>query len=429
MRTAPDPYFPTHGDSRFSVAHYHLTLQYKVATNRLAGRARLTIRPRVALDDLRLDLSGLHVSAVTVDGAAPRKVAHTGRALTVRLARRLDAGAVCEVVIDYGGKPHGVPGPFGPAGWEELSDGVLVASQPYGAPSWFPCNDSASDKATYRFEVTTESAYLVVANGVLADRVRRGGTTTWVYDEGRPMAPYLAALHIGRYVAQPLASGRPPIDVVAPASFDVTGTPFDLVPAMVGHLSEWFGPYPFAEYRCVVAADDLEIPLEAQGLASFGRNHARHGWDNERLVVHELAHQWFGNSVTAGLGRDIWLHEGFACYTEWLWSEHRGLASADQRAREHWARLEASETPLADPGVRSMFDDWVYKRGALTLHALRSAIGEEAFFGMLRAWTSERADAVVSTAEFVAHAQRHAKVDLVPLFRAWLERPEVPPLP
>jgi aminopeptidase N len=426
--TAPDPYFPSHGDARYTVDHYDLALRYKISTNRLRGCATLTVRALAPLTSLRVDLAGLGVDAVRVDGVRPRKFSHDARAVTIRPAEPLAAGSTAELTIEYSGKPRPVPGPFGPAGWEELEDGVLVASQPYGAPSWFPCNDFAGAKATFAFEVTAEAGYTVVANGVLTGQERRGGNVTWSYSEARPMAPYLATVHVGRYSTTLLASGRPRVDLVAPAHVQAAGTPFDRLPAMMAALEDWFGPYPFAGYRCFVTPDALEIPLEAQGSASFGHNHAADTWDNERLVVHELAHQWFGNSLTAAQGRDIWLHEGFACYTEWLWSERRGFESADRCAREHWTPLadDPGDWPLADPGVHHMFDDAVYKRGALAVHALRGVLGDEAFFGLLAAWCAERAYSCVSTGDFVAFAQAHADADLAPLFDAWLYRPGLP---
>ena len=181
----------------------------------------------------------------------------------------------------------------------------------------------------------------------------------------------------------------------------------------------------------VVTDDDLEIPLESQGLSTFGRNYLTDDWEHVRLVAHELAHQWFGNTVTLRGWRDIWLNEGFACYAEWLWSEASGDLSSDERARHHHGILADLELDvvLSDPGPEQMFDDWVYKRGALTLHAVRLTVGDDAFFDLLRAWVAEHRGGSVSTADFTALAAVRTGADLDGLFEAWLNRRELPELP
>jgi aminopeptidase N len=192
-----------------------------------------------------------------------------------------------------------------------------------------------------------------------------------------------------------------------------------------------FGPYPLsAGYTVVVTDDELEIPLEAQGVSIFGANHCDGRRGSERLIAHELAHQWFGNSVTARRWRDIWLHEGFACYAEWLWSEHSGGPKAAELARQHHQRLSAApqDLLLCDPGPQDMFDDRVYKRGALTLHALRGAIGDDKFFGLLRDWTTRHRHGTVVTDDFTGLAANYADVSLRPLWETWLYSPRLPPL-
>jgi aminopeptidase N len=180
----------------------------------------------------------------------------------------------------------------------------------------------------------------------------------------------------------------------------------------------------------VVTDDNLEIPLEAQGVSIFGANHCDGRGGSERLIAHELAHQWFGNSVTARRWRDIWLHEGFACYAEWLWSEHSGGPTAAELAQVHHRRLlvASQDLLLSDPGPREMFDDRVYKRGALTLHALRGIVGDDKFFALLRDWTTRHRHGTVVTDDFTGLAANYADVSLRPLWEAWLYSRKVPPL-
>lgn len=423
---AADPYVPGHGNRRYAVRCYRLELDYKIATNHLAGRATLEIEALEDLDQVVLDLYGLNVSRVKVDGRAAR-YAHRERKLRVGLAAKARAGIRLKVEIDYAGKPRPMPSVFGAVGWEELTDGVLVAAQPCGAPSWFPCNDRPDDKAVYRFAVTVADGYRVVANGVLEGREKRSGRTTWRYRQDEPMAPYLAVLHVGRYVATTLGDR---VEVVHPRGVAVgAGTAFARQADMVDTLAALFGSYPFERYSAVITADELEIPLEAQTLSTFGANHVPDEWENERLVAHELAHQWFGNSLTAASWRDIWLHEGFACYSEWLWSEASGRRSAAAWASEYHRKLTAlpQDLLLGDPGRELMFDDRVYKRGALTLQALRNALGE-AFFPMLRDWTAQNRWSSVTTAGFVAHAQRYADADVAALIDSWVYATPLPPL-
>ena len=423
---AADPYVPGHGSRRYAVGCYRLDLDYKVTTNHLTARAVLEIEALEDLDHLALDLYGLSVSRVRVDGRQAR-YAHRERKLRITLPSKAKRGGRLKVEVQYAGKPRPIPSVFGPVGWEELTDGVLVAAQPCGAPSWFPCNDRPDDKARYRFAVTVAESYRVIANGRLEERHKRSGRTTWHFRQDEPMPPYLAVLHIGHYVS---TSAGERVELVHPRGVTVAaGTAFERQADMVDTFAELFGPYPFGRYAAVITEDELEIPLEAQTLSTFGANHVEAGWENERLVAHELAHQWFGNSLTVASWKDIWLHEGFACYSEWLWSEESGGRSAAEWASEHHQRL--AELPqdlvLGDPGRDLMFDDRVYKRGALTLHALRGVLGEQ-FFPMLRDWTAANQWSSVTTEAFVAHVQRYTDADVAGLIDAWVYSTPLPPL-
>ena len=426
-----DPYLSGHGDPSWRAEHYHLELAYDPMRNHLRGTATIDA---VAVDDLSrvvLDLAGLDVANVTVDGKPPAKYSARSNRLVLTLRSELPADTEFRIVIRYAGTPRPLNDRHhGEAGWEELDDGVIVAGQPHGAPTWFPCNDRPDDKATYAIAVAAPNDYTVIANGDLANKTRGSSATTWSYRMDEPMATYLATVQIGRYRERSV-KGPVPIRVFLPEGEDDGFEPgFGQQGTMLKTFVNWFGPYPFSSYAAVVTADDLEIPLESQSLSTFGRNFLGDDWGSVRLVAHELAHQWFGNAVTLKRWQDIWLHEGFACYSEWLWSDASGGESVGHWAAHHHGRLTEldQDLVLADPGPELMFDDRVYKRGALTLHAVRLRVGDDAFFPLLRAWVAEHLGGSVTTEDFRAFASDHTDVDLDDLFTAWLDQTELPDL-
>ncbi|MFI9431739.1 M1 family metallopeptidase [Streptosporangium sp. NPDC052375] len=420
------PYFPAHGDDGYRVEHYDLSLDYRVPANRLDGIARLSAVAPGPLDGLALDLGAFRVGGVLVNGEAVRFTHRGGR---LHLAPGRLAAGPFTVEVRYSGSPRPVSSHWGGLGWEQLTDGVIVASQPIGAPSWFPCNDRPDDKAGYRISVTTASPYTVIANGELVSRRQAASTTTWVYEQAEPMASYLASVQIGRYRQADLGPGT---RVAFPARLaSRVRHDFERQDRMMEVFSERFGPYPFGSYTAVVVDDELEIPVEAQGMSIFGVNHVDGRRGQERLVAHELAHQWFGNSLTAAGWCDIWLHEGFAAYAEWIWSEVSGGATADDLAVRWHRRLAAlpQDFVLADPGAPRLFDDRVYKRGALTLHALRRAMGDAPFFALLREWTAGHRHGSVTTGQFTDLVARRTAGPLEGLLSGWLYGSRLPALP
>ncbi|MCH5641641.1 MULTISPECIES: M1 family metallopeptidase [unclassified Gordonia (in: high G+C Gram-positive bacteria)] len=427
-----DPYLPHNGNLGYRISRYDLELEYKVASNRLTGVATLTATSYVELARFTLDMAAsLRVDRVTVNDKRAH-YSHRRHKLTITPDSAVPAGGALTILIRYHGGPRPIRGPWGEVGWEELSDGALCANQPNGAASWFPCDDHPSVKAPYRFAITTDSPYHALANGVLESKRARAGQTTWVYQQVEPMPTYLASIQIGQYKPVSLSTKPIPVSALVPPRLVQTFRhDFGRQTEMVNAFVEMFGPYPFPQYTVVVTDDDLEIPIEAQSFSTFGANHCDGHRTAERLVAHELAHQWFGNSVTLARWRDIWLHEGFACYAEWLWSQRSGGRSADEWARHYYAKLAAApvRVPLADPGPRKMFDDWVYKRGAMTLHALRLTIGDGNFFALLHRWTDKYRYGSVTTEDFIALAANFSTTSLNPLWDAWLFTPALPPYP
>lgn len=389
----------------FHVTHYDLNFDYKVAPNRLDAVATLTLTTWRELNHLTLDLtSGLTVRNVEASsGFGVKRYRQSGGKLRITFDQFIPVDTELQLAIRYAGTPRPRRTAWGMLGWEELENGALTANQPDGAPSWFPCDDTPDEKATYTFNVRADCGYVAVTN-----------TTA------RPMATYLATVQVGQFHRVEL--GRNTVAWLPP------NTPvgdLDKQQAMLDYFQTVFGPYPFEDYQVVVHEDELEIPLEAQGLSIFGVNHLR---GNERLIAHELAHQWFGNSLGIAQWEDIWLNEGFACYAEWLWADFSGQMPIDASVRTHYAKIAPMHFTLKDPGPRDMFDDRVYKRGAITLHALRRTAGDPAFFAAVRDYVARGAHGVVEPFDLVNAFARQG-VAVGDVLDAWVNHPELPECP
>ena len=273
---AIDDYLPKNGNPGYQVSRYELDLQYKVAINRLSGSATITAVTLAELNQLSLDLSdALSVTKVWVNDKRATHFSSRGGKLRIRLASKVATGTALSVVVHYHGSPRPIRSLWGEIGFEELTDGALVAGQPSGAPSWFPCNDHPTAKAAYRIQVSAESRYRVVANGKLVSRRVRASQTVWTYEQPEPTSTYLITLQIGVYDTARQATAPVPINAVLPErlrrDFD---RDFARQPEMMELFVELFGPYPLAHgYTVVVTDDPLDIPLEAQGISIFGANH------------------------------------------------------------------------------------------------------------------------------------------------------------
>jgi aminopeptidase N len=429
--TSADPYHPKHGNGGYRIQHYDLDLRYDPGSRRLVATASIAGTATQALSQFSLDLHNLAASEVRVADAAAR-FAQRGGKLHVRPAKVLAAGEQFRVGVRYAGQPAPVPSFSGDIGWDETDDGVVVASQPIGAPSWFPCNDHPSNKAAYRIAVTVPVGYQVLANGTLTSTQTNTGHVTWCYTHPGPMATYLATVNIGRFTIASQAGSRVPIrNAFPPELAEDFVHDFGRQPEIMNLFERLYGPYPFEVYGSMVVDTRLDVPLETQTFSVFGANHIDGERGYERYVAHELAHHWFGNSLTLADWRHIWLHEGFATYSEWLWSEHSGGRSADNLARRGWAELADADQDvrIGDPGAEHMFDDRVYVRGAHTLHALRLTVGDDKFFDILRTWTQRYRGGNVTTDQFITHAEERTGTALRPMLHRWLFTEQLPDLP
>jgi aminopeptidase N len=431
---AGDPFFPLAGNGGYDVGNYSLRLDFEPRNNALDARAVISARATQDLSRFDLDLRGLHVGRVTVDGA-PATFTRDGQELVITPASGIRKGRGFEVAVDYDGHPNPIIDPDkSKDGWIPTDDGAFVVNEPQGSPSWYPANDTPRDKATYDFAITVPEGRTAIANGLLVGTTDNGDTTTWRWRASDPTATYLATATSGVFETRfaTLPSGLPDYGAVDPQTrqfgakdpnpqlawqrLAFTGPAVDL-------FTQLYGPYPFESVGGVVDwAPNVFYSLESQTRPMY--------WviPSELTVVHEVAHMWWGDSVTPELWPDIWLNEGFATWSEWIWSERNGGKSAAQTFDELYATPEDSAdgadlwfpAPAALPGPAEMFHTPVYDRGAMTLQALREKVGDETFFTILRRWYAENRNGNVTTAELIALAESVSGLQLDGFFDVWL---------
>jgi aminopeptidase N len=420
-----DPFFPQGGNGGYDVSNYSLKIDYDTSTHVLSGSTLITATATQNLSRFDLDLRGFTLSRVTVNGVAAT-YSRAGQELVITPAAGLGQGKAFTVAVDYAGVPEVITDPDQSIeGWVPTADGAFVVGEPQGSPGWYPVNDTPRDKATFDFSITVPEGNTALANGVLLSKTTTGGKTTWVWRESKPMAPYLATATNGKFdLTQSTIDGVPTYVAVDPTLN--SANVLRKLPEIIRFYSSIYGPYPFDAIGAIVDdAKNVGYSLETQTKPNFDRV------PDETTLAHEQSHMWFGDSVTLTLWPDMWLHEGFATWSEWIWSEHNGNKTA-QKYFDNLYNTPAQDVifwtpPPAVPGTPVfLFNGTIYNRGGMTLQALRVKVGDFAFFRILRDWAAQNRYGNVSTPQFIALAERDSGLDLDHFFDVWLYQPDKP---
>jgi aminopeptidase N len=430
-----DPFFPLAGNGGYDVRHYSLDLDYQRerVPNELDATTVITARATQGLSRFNLDLRGFDISRLTVNGDRAN-FARDGQELTVTPPVPLRDGRRLVVRVDYAGNPEAVVDPDESLeGWVPTDDGAFVVNEPQGSPGWYPSNDNPRDKATYDFEITVPEGITAIANGRLLSNKTKGGKTTWRWSEDSPMAPYLATatngvfeLRIDKVGAIPLYQAVDPKVGNPTLSFERLSAEAEII----RFFSDLYGRYPFSTGGGVVDNGGVGYALESQTKSMYDVQGSSAGAPGVFTVVHEISHMWFGDAVTLAVWPDIWLNEGFAAWSEWIYAERHGGPSAQEQFDVAFARPAGSSfwrnPPAALPGPEVLFSSPPYDRGGMTLQALRVKIGDRTFFKLLRDWYRDNRYGNVTTADFIALAERESGQQLDNFFDVWLYQPVKP---
>jgi aminopeptidase N len=431
-----DTYYPDYGNSGYDVSHYDIRLRYTPATDKLTGTTTILATATQDLSRFNLDFI-LDVTSIYVNNRPATFAREGDHELVVTPARAVAGGGAMTVVVQYSGVPS-TKVAEGFTAWVHTADGAMAVGEPEIAWWWYPSNDHPADKATFDVSVSVPNGVTAISNGTMPrpPAPETLGYTRWSWRSLKPQATYLTFLTVGKYdvTTDTTADGQtvynaysqqlsPDFRAAAQASVERTA-----------EITDWestlFGPWPFEARGGVVAPPGaIGFALENQTRPNYSANFFRRG-SNTSVIVHENAHQWFGDSVSVADWRNIWLNEGFASYAEWLWSEKNDEGSA-QDIFDYLYATNPDDAPIwttapADPGVPELFGDAVYDRGAMTLHQLRRVVGDDDFFTILRTWTADHRYGNGTTEEFTALAEKISGQDLSALFQAWLYTPSKP---
>ncbi|MCA9796503.1 MAG: M1 family metallopeptidase, partial [Candidatus Eremiobacteraeota bacterium] len=312
-----DAYYPDLGNGGYDALHYDIAMRVEPQTNQVTASSTMTARALEPLDRFNLDLHGLEVDRISIDGQQARFERQEDE-LIITPATPLAEGETFDVKVDYHGRPQAMASQAGGflVGWKNRGQGIVADSQPDGSHTWFPCNDHPLDKATYSLSVDVPKPYVVAANGNPQGVDDLGERQVFHWNTRDPLASYLATVNVGDYVQDLQVSPGGvsirnyfPPELVERARFDFARTP-----EMVDFFSGLFGPYPFETYGVVVVNDPraVEGAMETQTLSLFMPSLVTGDRRYEDVAAHELAHHWFGNQATVAQWKDLWLHEGFA---------------------------------------------------------------------------------------------------------------------
>ncbi|MFG2129582.1 M1 family metallopeptidase [Streptomyces sp. NPDC048751] len=437
-----DRLFPHLGNPGYDVASYDLSFTYPGANDKpLQAVTTIDARTTTELERVNLDFAHGKVTSVEVDGESA-SFAGAGEDLVVTPVRPLAEGSRLRITVRHTSDPVSAKDRDG--GWVRTADGLAMANQADAAHLVFPCNDHPSDKAMFTIRVTAPDGYTAVANGLPAGVDRDGGATTWTYRTQHPMATELAQVSVGR--SSVLHRSGPhalPVRDVVPRKDRKALEPWlKKTPDQIAWMESKVGPYPFETYGLLMSDASTGFELETQTLSLFEKGlftePAYPAWYVESIMVHELAHQWFGDSVSPRTWSDLWLNEGHATWYEALYAQEKAKKPMEARMKAAYGasdRWRAAGGPPAapkapDPGHKiSIFRPNVYDGAALVLYALRQEIGHRSFEQLERAWVSRHRDATASTADFVALASTVSGHDLRGFFQDWLYAEKTPPMP
>ncbi len=425
-RVREDSYYPDVGEPDIDALHYDLDLSWDPDDSLLSGVASIAFRVPADTSRLQLDLGDpLEPSEVRLDGL-PVDATHPGKDLVVK-GVRLEAGTRHMLRVVYAGSPEAVPAPttrrdVEDVGWHTTDDGgAWTMQEPFGAYTWYPVNDQPSDKAYFDLTIDTPDSMRGVSGGEMVSDVVDGGRHLSSFHLAEPASSYLTTIAIGDYeqVTDTGPGGLPLTYWVLPDQEEFLEQ-LEQSPELIGWLTDRLGPFPFPTAGVVLVPSTSG--METQETITMG------AWPEPEpflaSLLHEYAHQWYGDTVTPRDWSDLWLNESFAMYLQLEWmADVQGSTTTDRwvsSTRRHDQELRDDYGPPGAYDEGDFASPNVYYCGALMLHELGLRAGAADLGRLLRSWPQRHANANVNRGDWITFAEHTTDEQLGAFVRDWL---------
>ena len=425
--------------NQFDIKFYHIKLEVFPDLKHLQGSVLIKGRSLInSLDHAEFDLySNMSVDSIVQNGSTLSFQRFSDR-ISINFPNPINQNEIFEIEIFYQGNPQSSN--FNSFNWGDYqgTPRIWTLSEPYGAPSWWPCKDNPADKADSVFiDITVPNNSVAASNGILVGIAPNTNNRHTYYWETRyPMSSYLAFIAASDYMqfndwyVSTEGDSMPLNYYVYPEFYTDALEDFSITRDMVTAFSSLFGEYPFIKEKYGMASVMGGASMEHQTLTTLNQRHITGNHQGDYVVAHELAHQWFGDAITMKSWQHIWLNEGFATYSEALWQEnHYGQQAYHQYMEDMDIGYFEGAIFIEDTlDISTLFNTTVYHKGAWVLHMLRGVLGDSIFFEGLKKYATDPDFYYgnATTEDFQNIYEVISNEDLDWFFKQWIYRPGRP---
>ncbi len=434
----------------FDATHYTLNVFVDPKNKYLKGKVEMSATALSDFDTLQIDLfENMKINKIGfISNSSPKEEGselvykRKYGAVYVVMPKKISTGEKFKLIIDYEGKPVVAPRPPWRGGfvWKKEKEGnpwIGVACESEGASLWWPCKDVTNDEPdSAAINITVPSELTGVSNGTLIGKETNGAFSTYKWRVSYPINLYNITLYVGKfsliedtYTSNVSGKVLPMNHYVLPVNYEKAKKHFQQAKEQIAFFEKIFGEYPWYKDGYKLIESPYE-GMEHQSAIAYGNGYKTEYLGFDYIILHESAHEWWGNSISAADLADVWLHEGFATYAEALFVESTQGKNAYLRYLLTYRLFIKNKRPVVGPTGTRFFDykdGDVYMKGAWILHTLRTQLNDDKlFFDILKSFRTEKNSQTVNSQDFINTVNDKTGEDYTWFFNQYLYKREAP---